>query len=485
MKHKMIHAWVVIGLIATLAARPCLGQVENASLTGLVTDPSGAVIAGATVAVKNTATNSSYTQQTDVTGYYFFPSLPIGSYRISVEMPGFKKAVQEGVILQTSQRGRNDVRLEVGGITEEVRVEAGVSALETQQSSPSSLVANQMVLDVPLAIRNWDDLLVGVAGVSGSRYTEQGGSAAAGRTGGANVHGVRSLQNNFLLDGVDNNTISENVQELSTQTVHSSVDAIQEFRVITVPYSAEYGRSPGAAIIVATKSGANDIHGTAWEFLRNDKFDAADFFLNRSGAKKAPNHQNQFGGNVGGPILKDRAFFFFNYEGTRISRGQTRLTNVPTANERIGDFSAAAGATNRTTYANIFDNVGDCMAKVPSAFSASDPLGPTHFANNQIPAACLDSVAQNIVALLPAPNLVPGAGALNTNNYLRVPSLVDNNDSYTTKGDAQINTRQHLFVRYVYSNRFRFVPGAFGGIIDGTGTSAFGRQDLKAHSAAI
>src|SRR5262249_55493999 len=163
----------------------------------------------------------------------------------------------------------------------------------------------------------------------------------------ANVHGVRSLQNNFLLDGIDNNTISENVQELSTQTVHSSVDAIQEFRVVTVPYSAEYERSPGAAVIVATKNGTNQAHDAAREYVRSDKFDAADFFLNRSGARKASNRQNQFGGDVGGPILKDRAFFFFNYEGTRISRGQTRLTNVPTANERIGDFSAAAAAANR------------------------------------------------------------------------------------------------------------------------------------------
>ena len=370
---------LILGVVCTGIVDMCFGQVQNASLTGLVTDPSGSVVPGATVTIKNVATNSTQSQQTDASGYYVFPSLPIGTYTITVEITGFKKAVQEGLTLQTSQRGRNDVRLEVGGVSEVVEVQSDVSALETQQSSPSVLVGNRMLLDVPLAIRNWDDLLVGAAGVTGGRYTEQGGSTAAGRTGGANVHGVRSLQNNFLLDGVDNNTFSENVQELSTQTVHSSVDAIQEFRVVTVPYSAEYGCSPGAAIDVATKAGSNDFHGAAWEFLRNDKFDAADFFLNRSGAKKAANRQNQFGGNVGGPIVKDRAFFFFNYEGTRISRGQTRLTNVPTASERIGDFSGAAAAVNRTTYANIYDNVGDCMRKVPSGFSASDPLGPNTF----------------------------------------------------------------------------------------------------------
>src|SRR5262249_34903462 len=147
---------------------------------GLITDPSGAVIAGATVSAKNTGTNGVYTRQTDESGYYLFPSLPIGAYTIAVEMPGFKKSVQEGVVLQVSQRARNDVRLEVGAFAEEVQVAASISALETQQSSPSTLVGNQIILDVPLAIRNWDDLLVGVAGVTGSRYTEQGGSTAAG-----------------------------------------------------------------------------------------------------------------------------------------------------------------------------------------------------------------------------------------------------------------------------------------------------------------
>src|SRR5262252_3605991 len=473
-----------IGLIFIALSAPSMAQVQNASLTGLVADPSGAVVRSAMVTIKNSATNVTFTQETDASGYYFFPALPIGAYTVSVEMAGFKKAVHN-IILEVGQRGRDDFHLEVGGITETVEVESAPSALETQQPAPNTVIQNRMVLEIPLSARNWDDLLQTVPGVAGDRYTEQGGSTAAGRTGGINVHGVRSLQNNFLLDGVDNNTVSENVQELSTQIVHTSVDAIEEFKVTTAPYSPEYGRSPGAAITVATRGGSNHVHGTAWEFLRNDKFDATDFFLNRSGVKKAKNRQNQFGANVGGPIIKDRAFFFFNYEGTRIVRGQTRLTNVPMPNERIGDFSAEAAAANRTTYANIFDNVGDCIQKVPSAFSSSDPLGATHFANNKIPAACLDPVGQNIVALLPMPNLVPGAGALNTNNYLRVPSLLDNNDSYTTKGDAQIDPRQHLFVRYVYSNRFRFVPGAFGGVIDGTGTSAFGRQDLKAHSAAI
>ncbi len=468
-------------LIAVLLAIPAWAQVQNASLTGLVTDPSGAVVVGASVTAKNKATNVSYDTKTDASGYYLFPSLPIGGYTVSVEMTGFKKALQDNVQLEVAERGRSDFRLEVGTVTQVVEVKGAAAALQTQQASPGAVVQNRMVLDIPLSLRNWDDLLQMVAGVAGDRYTEQAGSTASGRTGGVNVHGVRSLQNNFLLDGVDNNTMSENVQELSTQVVHESVDAVQEFKVITDPYSAEYGRSPGAAIIVATKSGTNNFHGTLWEFVRNDKFDASNFFINRSGAKKPTNRQNQFGGNIGGPIKKDRAFFFFNYEGTRIVRGLTYLTNVPLANERIGDFSPAAAAANRTTYATIFDNVGDCHTLSPGSFNADGS-----FVNNQIPAACLDPESQKIISLLPPePNVIPTSGPLNTNDFLRSPSLVDNNDSFTVRGDAQVKSNQHLFLRYAYSKRFRNVPGAFAGIIDGTGTSAFGIQHLKAHSAAL
>src|SRR5262249_2506042 len=160
-----------------------------------------------------------------------------------------------------------------------------------------------------------------------------------------------SLQNNFVLDGVDNNSISTNVQELTTQVARPSVDSINEFKVSTNPYNAENGRSPGALISVTTKSGSNSFHGTLYEFLRNKLFDANTFFLNRDGRSKGQNVQNQFGGNLGGPVLKDRVFFFFNYEGTRIRKGTTRIGNVPAANELAGDFSAAAAAANHTTYA--------------------------------------------------------------------------------------------------------------------------------------
>ncbi len=470
---KLVTTATTITLLVISLSVVGWAQVHTASLTGLVTDPAGAVVAGASVKAKHKATNIEWETTTDASGYYTFVSLPIGTYTITVEAQGFKKPVRDNVILEVAQKARLDFTLEVGALAETVVVEASVPLLVTQEASPGKVVENRMVRDLPLSIRNWDDLLGLVAGVQGDRYTEEGGGTAAGRTGGINVHGVRSLQNNFVLDGVDNNSISTNVQELTTQIARPSVDSIDEFKVTTNPYSAENGRSPGSLISVTTRSGSNVFHGTLYEFHRNRVFDATNFFLNRAGQKKGQHIQNQFGGNVGGPIVKDRAFFFFNYEGTRIRKGTTRLANVPLPNERRGDFSAAAAAANRTTYASLVDRVGDCVG-------AGNP-----FPDNKIPERCLDPVAQRILSLVPLPNIVPGTGPLNVNNFVRVPTIEDDTDSFTVRGDWQPNSRNTIFVRYTYSDRFRFVPGAFGGIIDGTSTSAFGRLFMKAHSAAI
>ena len=457
-------------------------QVNTASLTGLVADPNGAAIANASVKAKNKATNVEQSVTSDSSGYYTFASLPIGTYTLTVETRGFKRAVRDEVDLEVGQKARIDFNLEVGAVSESVMVTANTPILTTQEASTGGVVENRLISDLPLAARNWDDLLALVPGVQADRFTEQSGGTANGRTGGANVHGIRSLQNNFVLDGVDNNSISENVQELTTQIVRPSVDSIQEFKVSTNPYSAENGRSPGSLISVTTKSGGNSYHGTGYEFLRNRIFDANDFFSNRSGLKKPQNIQNQFGANLGGRILKDRLFFFFNYEGTRIRRGVIRLGNVPTANERIGDFSDAAAAANRIVggkYAQIFDRVGDCRSKVPSAFNADGS-----FKNNQIPAACIDPIAAKVLGLLPGPNVVPG-GALNQLNFVRAPGIIDDTDGYTTRVDWQAGSRDSVFVRYTNSDRFRYLPGIFGGILDGTGSSAFGRLSMKGQSAAI
>ena len=438
---------LVAALLALAAPCAVFAQVDRATVSGLVKDSGGAVVPGASVTATNLATNVASQQTTTETGSYLLVNLIPGQYRIDVELSGFKKRSQT-VTLEVGQRARVDMSLEVGTFAETVSVAGASPILKTSEAALGSVIPEIQVANLPLAIRNWDDLLALVPGVQGDRYTEQGGGTSFGRTGGINVHGARALQNNFLLDGVDNNSISENVQELTTQVSRPSVDAIQEFKVVTSPYSAEYGRSPGAAISVSTKSGTNLIRGTGYEYFRNESLDSTDFFTKRAGAVKPANDQNQFGGNLGGPIIKNNAFFFSDYEGTRITRGVTRLTKVPTADERAGIFTSPV----------------------------KDPVTGLNFDNNRIPTDRIDSYASEIMALVPLPNQ-PGA-----NNFFRTADLLDNSDRLLGRMDWRPRAKDSIFGRYIYSNRTREIPGAFGGVIDGTGTSAFGNQTIKTNA---
>ncbi|HZT78394.1 MAG TPA: TonB-dependent receptor [Vicinamibacterales bacterium] len=426
---------------------PVHAQVDRATISGLVKDSNGGALPGATVVVTSLATGVEAREQTSEAGAYQVSNLIPGRYSVDVELSGFKKS-SHVVTLDVGQRARLDVELALGNFSETVVVAETAELLATGDATLGAVIAQSQVSNLPLAIRNWDDLLALVPGVQGDRYTDQGGGTSFGRTGGINVHGARALQNNFLLDGVDNNSISENVQELTTQVSRPSVDAIQEFKVVTSPYSAEYGRSPGAAISVSTKSGTNDVHGTGYEYFRNDAMDTIDYFSQRAGAAKPSNSQNQFGGNVGGPIVASRAFFFGDYEGTRITKGAVRVTNVPTLDQRNGVFTT----------------------------TIKDPVTGLPFANNTIPQSRIDPVAAAILALVPAPDQ---AGA---NNFYRAGSLLDNADRLLTRFDLKPGASDSIFGRYIYSNRTRQIPGAFGGILDGTGTSAFGNQTIETNA---
>lgn len=440
MKRFVAAALVACGLAVTAQA-----QVDRATLSGTLEDATGAVVPGGAVTATHVDTNVATRTETTANGAYQIVNLAPGRYLVEAEAPGFQKRV-DSVVLETGQRARLDLKLVVGGLAEEVTVQ-DARRLLTSEATLGAVIDQKAVASLPLAIRNWDDLLALVPGVQGDRFTEEGGGTSFGRTGGVNVHGSRSLQNNFLLDGVDNNSISTNVQELTTQVSRPSIDAIQEFKVVTTPYAAEYGRSPGATVSVTTKSGTNQLHGTVYEYFRNEGLDANNFFSKRAGQDKPANDQNQFGANLGGPLVKDRAFFFVDAEGTRITRGVTRVTRVPTLDERRGVFASAV----------------------------RDPLTGQPFPNNTIPANRIDPTAAAILALVPEPNQ-PGA-----NNYFRQPEVTDDADRLLARLDFRPRAADSLFVRYIYSNRNRFIPGAFGGVVDGTGTSAFGDQVMKSH----
>lgn len=441
---QRVSALMAAILVCAAAAS---AQVDRATLTGVVRDASDAVIPNAKVSVTSLATNVASTATTTSAGVYLVVNLMPGEYLVQAEATGFQR-YEQTVSLELGARSRLDLSLAVGSIGETVKVEGITPLLSTESAVLGTVVDTNEVNKLPLAIRNWDDLLAMVPGVQSDRYTEQSGGTSSGRTGGVSVHGNRSLQNNFLLDGVANNSFSTNVQELTTQISRPSVDAIDEFKVVTSPYAAEYGWSPGAAIIVSTKSGTNRFRGTVYDFYRDDRFDTINYFAKAANQPKAANKQNQFGGNLGGPIPGGRAFFFADYEGTRLKQGVLRTGNVMTESQRRGVFTS----------------------------TIRDPLTGQPFPNNTIPANRIDPVAAAVMALVPLPNTT---GA---NNFIRQPNVEDESDRYLARVDIPFADTNNVFVRYIGSNRVRFVPGWFGGILDGTSTSAWGRNFLDSHA---
>ena len=454
-----LRSLCTLALCLFLATLQLFSQAGVASLSGLVTDPSQAIVPRAKITATNQSTGISRSTTTDEAGYYSFSSLPVGPYEISAEGPGFNVSRQT-MMLDPSAKTRVDFQLTMGGASAAVEVQATAPTVARDDASIGTVIDNQTITSTPLFARNWDDLIRLVPGVQAQRYTEQSGGTASGRTGSFNIHGIDSLQNNFILDGIDNNTFSENVQELSTQAARPSVDVIAEFKLISNPYTAEYGRSPGAVVDVTTRGGSNNPHGLLFEYLRNRVFDANDFFSNKSGLPKPANVQNQFGGNLGAPIVKNKLFGFFNYEGTRIRRGITRLSTVPLPNERNGDFSTAAAGI---TYPTI-----------------KDPTTGQPYPNNVIPAAQIDPYGRKLLNLFPLPNQ-PG----NVNNYARTGALVDDTDSYDARVDWSASEKDLVFGRFTSSNRTRDIPGYYGGIADGTSTSAWGNSTLKSYSAVL
>jgi hypothetical protein len=466
--------------ISLLTGVTSQAQVNTGTLTGQVTDSSGAVVRGATLSIHNSETGYTRVVKTEGNGDYVLPDLPIGNYTLTVTASGFTTAKEDETV-SVGSRTRADFRLSVGSAGQTVEVTAEANSLSKDDASISTIVPENTIAETPLFLRNWDDLLRTVPGVQINRYTEQSGATSAGRTGDFNVNGVHTLQNNFILDGIDNNTFSENVQELSSESAHPSVDVISEFNVITNPYSAEFGRAPGAVVSVDTRTGTNKFHGTAYEYVRNQFFDAFDYFSKQSLAKKAEDNQNQFGGSIGGPVLPNRLFFFFNYEDTRKKQGVSRIATVPLDNERIGDFSTnAAAVAGVAPYPTLLDPSTCAAPGTPSSGGCSN------FPNNQIPSGDIDTSVTKLMALFPEPNFKNGnANFPETNNFSRTGALTDIYSSYDARVDWTPSQADTIFTRFNYFNRSRDIPGYLGGLADGTSTSAWGNQILKGASLVL
>ena len=408
MKQKTIKQCAILFLFAGA----CLAQETTATVAGQVQDATGAGIAGARVTARNVQTGLERTTTTTESANYTLPLLPIGTYDVSAEKDGFKKMVQTGVVLQVDAHARVDFNLQIGTASDSVQVTAEVPLTQTDSSSVGSVIDNTKVVELPLNGRQFYNLALLVPGVAPSAQ----GSILSFR-GGFNVAGASELNNNFTLNGLDNNN-----QLLSAPAFRPSVDAIQEFKILTGVFPAEYGRNSGSQVIVTTKSGTNGFHGTVFEFLRNQVLDAANFFTPSNAAKPAFK-QNQFGGTLGGPIIRNKTFFFASYEGTRSTQQITALTNVPTVAMVNGDFSA----------------IGKTIL---------DPTTGKPFPGNVIPQSRFDPAGLFLAKLYPAPTASTPAGQLPTNNYTFNQPQVDSLNLGSVRVDHQFSDKDTLTVSY-------------------------------------
>lgn len=392
------------------------------SISGTVRDPSGAVVPNVDVVIRHERTGFTRTVNTGSDGIYSAPSLPVGPYTISAAPKGFKNTVVSGLELHVSESLTVNLALEIGEVSETVNVAAGGVQVETQTGSVSSLIAEKQVTELPLNGRNYAQLALMVPGVSPEYRAGAGGGFASRGTGlnsgvDMSVNGNGSNQNMWTVDGVNNMDVGSN----RTLLVFPSIDSIKEFRVERNSFSAEFGQAQGAVINLVTKGGSNEFHGALFHFLRNDALNATDFFLNQAGQPKAKLRYNNFGGNFSGPIWKNRAFFFWSEEWRREQRGITLGARVPTAAEKVGDFS------------------GQLTGPLPR-----NPFTMNPFPNNRIPANLLSPAALAILQVYPDPNTSsPG------NNWVDSPLQPINTRQDMLRGDLNITNNMNLMVRWI------------------------------------
>lgn len=416
MKREIPFSKLLFILVVVLGATAA-SYGQNAQITGRVTDQSNAVVPGAQVNVINQQTGLTRDAVTNEDGYFTILFLPPGRYNVNVKKDGFKNLIRSDVTLNVDQQARLDFLLEAGAINEQVTITTDAPLLNTETASVGQVIDNKTVETLPLNGRNYTQLV----GLTPGAVPNPGSRASDS----VQLNGQRITQTNYRIDGMENNNPIVGLQG-SSQAVRPSVDAIQEFRVEGSNVSAEFGNSSGGVVNVAIKSGTNNLHGTAFEFFRNDALDANSFFANRSGLKKSPFRFNQFGGTLGGPIVKNKLFLFGSYQGTITRSGRTVVTTVPTAQMKQGIFPFP---------------VYDPLTFNPLTFTRSA------FLNNTIPQERWDAVGAKLLALFPNPNL-PGL----TNNYAgQIRSSVDNHQ-VDIRSDYVMGDKDTLFARYSNTN---------------------------------
>lgn len=475
------------GLVFALLLSPKASANVTATISGEVQDSSGALLTGARVTATNEGTGIKTTVMSDAKGFYSFPALPVGTYRVEVSKPGFKTYQQVHLLLRVNDSIRVDVLLAVGDVQERVNVSADAVHVETTSTQLGEVISDQKIEAVPLNGRSYTDLLAlqsgvvpqtsGLSGGMGGEFTSTGFGiqpvSGELNSGNLSVNGMREAANGFLLNGAP-------VQEtaFSGTSAIPNLDSIQEFRILTNNVDPEYGNYAGGQINVITKAGTNSWHGSAFEFLRNTSLDSRPYFLLPS----EPNQvfrQNQFGGTVGGPVLHDRVFFFADYQGTRMKQGaNSGFVVVPTLAERGGDFSGAASQLTGTVQgANWASQLSQALGYTVSAGESYYVSGCTSsaqcvFPNAQIPASAFSAPSKNLLKYIPTPNGVNAAGQP-IYNSAKIPTRLQDD-----KGSGRIdaNTSFGLLTGYYfYDGNTLFNPNA---VEPGFGNGSSGRDQV-------
>jgi len=428
------HIWLFLIAVAAYG--------QSGQITGRVLDATGGAIAQVEIRAINANTGIETAVSSDNEGQYVIPLLPPGEYRLGVQKTGFRPLSRTGINLQVDQVARIDLRLEVGSIADSVTVTGEAPLVDQETSSLGQVIGNKQILEMPLNGRNVLSLVRLAAGVTplngdNAGFVESGNFNVSNIT----VSGGRGSMNAILLDGA-NNTAPER-EEIA---VSPSVDAVQEFKVYTNGAPAEFGRSTGGVISIVTKSGTNNLHGSLFEFVRNEKLDARNAFA----STRPPFRYNQFGGSAGGPVWlpklyngRNRSFFFFTYEGWRYIDYQNRLLSVPTALQREGDFSQTRAPNGSVI--PIFD---------PET-TAANPSGTgfvrSPFPAGRIPASRFDRISAQILQAVPLPNRPPSNAITNVQNYEEQRRRATNNDQWLGRFDHNVTDRHRLSYRLAYN----------------------------------
>jgi hypothetical protein len=503
-------AYVTIACLFLLAQPQHLfGQVDAGAIDGVVQDSSGAAVPNAHVTLLNTDQGIALETTTGVAGEYVFSPVRIGHYTVTVTAPGFSTTTQQNLTVAVGQHLNVNVKLSLGSASQTVQVTAAPPQLQTDEASVGQVINQHAVNSLPLNGRNFTFLAQLAAGVNTPQADTRGNAAS----GAFSANGLRPAQNNYLLDGIDNNSNAVDFLNGTNFVILPPLDAIQEFKVQTADFSAELGRSAGAVLNATIKSGTNSIHGAVWEFFRNDKLDAADWFENNAGIQKGKLRQNQFGASVGGPIIKDKLFYFGDYEGFRRVQGTVLTGSVPTLTERNSGFTNLSDlitgqngapridalgrsipygtvldpATTRAVTAGAVDPISGRPA-TQSGF-VRDPFGscgPSTGAYtlagcglNQLPAGRLDANAIKLLNLYP----VPTNGGF-SKNFTNSPALYEHKNAFDVRVDFNPSAKDQIFGRFSYADDPQFIPGIFGGIADGGGFQQ-GTQTYKSDQAVL